>query len=60
MEQKWAAYQASDGWLKDTCAGGVFSWNVDDAIWFDSPADIVAALDGGEIVGNSIMFIRMK
>jgi hypothetical protein len=33
---KWAAYHVENGWLVDTGVGGTYSFDVDQAQWFDS------------------------
>lgn len=39
---KFAAYSNSNGWIVDLCVGITWSWNFDDALWWDSPE----AIDG--------------
>jgi hypothetical protein len=58
---KWAVYSPSQGWLVDTCAGGAFAWNVDEAMWFDTEEEAVQALAAAEIeVLDDFKFTRVK
>lgn len=60
---KYAVYSATHGWLQDTCAGGAFSWNVEDAVWFDSVVDAQGALAAAEIEvepDDHFTFVRVK
>lgn len=60
---KYAIYSSTNGWLEDTCAGGVFSWDVDDAVWFDSVDDAQGALKAAEIEAepdDHFTFVRVK
>jgi hypothetical protein len=59
-ERKYAVYQPATGWLVDTCAGGTFSWNVDDAVWFGSHIEAHDALKAAEITLSTYQIIRMK
>lgn len=56
---KYAVY-SSLGWLQDTCAGGVFSWDIDEAIYFDTVDDAWAALRAAEIVLIGLGVLRVK
>lgn len=58
--RKYAVYNPAVGWLVDTCAGGTFSWNVDDAVWFDSHIAAHDALKAAEIELTVYQIIRMK
>ena len=57
---KYAIYSPANGWLQDTCAGGVFSWDVEDAVWFDSHVDAHDALTAAEIELPIYHVVRMK
>lgn len=59
VEPKFAVYSVENGWLKDTCAGGVWTWNVSEAVWYDSVLDCDKALRGGEIKIYDYCYIRV-
>jgi hypothetical protein len=59
---KWAVYSKKRGWLADTCAGGTWSFDVDDALWFDDQGASKDALEAAEIVieTEDIQIARVK
>lgn len=64
MEQlepaKYAVYdQHVGGWLTDTCAGGSFSWNVINAVWFDSEYEAQEALRAADMRLDCVI-VRVK
>lgn len=57
---KFAVYSSMYGWLQDTCAGGTFSWDVDEAVYFDAVNDAWAACRAAEIDVSSLIVLRVK
>ncbi len=56
---RFAVYSYKEGWLVDTCAGGRFSRNVDDATWFDSEPDAVNGLVAADLVERDRLDIAL-
>jgi len=56
---KYAVYAHCGMWLVDTCAGGTWSYSVDDAVWFDSADEARAALGAAEIV-ETVVVCRVR
>lgn len=52
LDEKYAVYRDVEGfgWMVDTGVGGTWSWNVDDAEWFNSPEDAIGALYACDII----------
>ena len=48
--QRWAVYHRTEGWLEDTCAGGVFSFSVGQAKWFSLPKEAVDELVAADML----------
>lgn len=46
---RWVVWHVARGYLVDTCAGGAWSANLDDAIWYDTSDEARAALRFAEI-----------
>ncbi len=59
---KIALYSPIVGWLVDTCVGGEFSFDVEQALWFDSEEEIEEAIEAAEISLDEYVFtkVRMK
>jgi hypothetical protein len=65
---KFAVYLPALGWLVDSCAGGSFNWDVDEAIWFDTEDEangaLVAAHECTELFETAILntykIVRVK
>jgi len=63
---KFAVYSTNAGWLQDTCAGGLYSWDTDDAVWFTSEQEAFAALVGADIIKaldllpSHLLILRVK
>lgn len=51
---KWALYHKTQFWLTDTCAGGSWSEDVANAVWFDSEKDAWQAAHGADILDGHI------
>lgn len=49
-DEKYAVYHKDQGWLVDTGVGGTWSWNVDDAQWFDGADAAVESLYACDII----------
>jgi len=60
MSPKYGIYDSASGWLVDTCAGMTWSFNVDEACWFDSHGEALNAVEeaGGDVTG--ILVVRLK
>lgn len=60
--EKYAVYRDVDGygWLMDTCAGGTWSWDIDDAQWFDRPDDAIGALYACDLVEMGVDFTEAR
>lgn len=46
---KWSLYSHRDGWLIDDCVGPEWSWNVNEALWFDGEHEIDERLKASDI-----------
>ena len=57
---KYAVYHPSLFWLTDTCAGGSWSETVEEAVWFDSRHEAVAALAAAEIPSDHLIICRVR
>lgn len=56
---RYAVYHRTLFWLVDTCAGGTWSCQVQDAIWFESTDDAWAALHAADMDIDGIAVCRV-
>lgn len=49
---KFAAFDRAQGWVCDCGYGGTFSWDVDEAKWWDRASDALVELQASAIIGS--------
>lgn len=63
---KWGVYHVENGWLVDTGVGGTYSFDVDQAQWFESEGFARATLEATDIMSREsggwecFLFVRLK
>ncbi len=57
---KWGVYREERGWLIDTCAGMTWSWNVNEAVWYDTVREAIEAIRAADASEIGCQFLRLK